>query len=207
MFGWFKKKKKQPDFKEIVSSLISFQLIPKYQTASKAFGALMTNNVAAGYVFGFHDCLLQRMGLYDQSNPSKARELIEDSYKNIFGSQAGFALFSKSISKQEDPEFKRGRMEGGNEADKFLSTKTPALGLGRILILNIEPENNTTNKNPISKLEVIIKNWPAEQSEAAVRCVKSILEGSDKFEKYFEQLTISQIKTVNEIIEEIENEA
>lgn len=64
---------------------------------------------------------------------------------------------------------------------------------------------HTGDKNPISKLQRIIQDWPDEQAEAAVRVVKCVLEGED-FEKYFSQLTVSQIKVVNEILEEIDNE-
>lgn len=206
MFGWLKKRKKNPGFKEIACELLTLQLVPKYQHASKAFGSLMTNDMAAGYVFGFHDCLLQRMKLYDFSNPNKAFELIEDSYKSIFGNQAGHMLFSKSVGMQDNSEFQNGRMEGGNEIDEFLSSKTPALGLGRMLVLGAKQTSGINENNPISRFEKKVQDWPAEQSLAAAKIIKSFVKGSGDSEKYFDQLTISQLEAVKVVLEEIEPE-
>jgi len=98
----------------------------------------MTNKRAAGYLFGFHDSLLQRLGLYDPSNKNNSVKLMERSYKNLFGEQTGFALFSRSLHFQDDPEFVEGRMNGGNEIVQYLKEKVPPLGLGRILILGMK---------------------------------------------------------------------
>ena len=120
------------------SGLIAAQLIPKYSNPKEAFGALMTNKRASGYLFGFHDSLLQRLGLYDPNNKETSVGLMERSYKNIFGEQAGYALFSSSLHSQDDPEFLEGRINGGNEIVQYLEEKVPPLGLGRILILGME---------------------------------------------------------------------
>ena len=63
---------------------------------------------------------------------------MERSYKNLFGEQAGYALFSSSLHSQDDPGFVEGRMNGGNEIVQYLEEKVPPLGLGRILILGME---------------------------------------------------------------------
>lgn len=120
------------------SGLISVQLMPKYSSPKEAFGALMTNKRASGYLFGFHDSLLQRLDLYDPSNKNDSVKLMEKSYKNLFGEQAGYALFSSTLHSQDDPVFVEGRMNGGNEIVQYLEEKVPPLGLGRILILGIE---------------------------------------------------------------------
>ncbi len=120
------------------SGLVAAQLMPKYSSTKEAFGALMTNKRAAGYLFGFHDSLLQRIGLYDPNNKGNSVGLMERSYKNLFGEQAGYALFSSSLHSQDDPEFVEGRLNGGNEIVQYLEEKVPPLGLGRILILGME---------------------------------------------------------------------
>jgi hypothetical protein len=38
-------------------------LLPKYSNPKQAFGDLMTNKRAAGYLFGLHDAMLQVSGL------------------------------------------------------------------------------------------------------------------------------------------------
>lgn len=123
----------QSQFLSAAENLLSIQLVPHYEKASKAFPAIMTNKVASGYVFGFHDALLQRLGLYTPGNKQSAQELIEKSYKNIFGEQAGYTLFSMSVNSQENEQFQKGRMNGGNEVVAYLEDKTPPLGLGRII--------------------------------------------------------------------------
>jgi hypothetical protein len=120
------------------SGLITAQLMPKYSSPKEAFGALMTNKKASGYLFGFHDSLLQRLSLHDSSNKNNSAELIERSYKNLFGEQAGYALFSRSLDSQEVPAFVDGRMNGGNEIVQYLEEKVPPLELGRILILGMD---------------------------------------------------------------------
>jgi len=119
----------------IASGLITAQLMPKYSSPKEAFGSLMTNKIASGYLFGFHDSLLQTVGLYDASNKASSLKIMERSYKNMFGEQAGYALFSSSLHSQDDRNFAEGRMNGGNEIIQYLKEKVPPLGLGRILIL------------------------------------------------------------------------
>ncbi|MFC7301094.1 hypothetical protein [Cognatiluteimonas weifangensis] len=125
-------------FLSTAGKLLSIQLLPKYSSAKEAFGSVMTNKRAAGYVFGFHDSLLQRLGLYNPANKDHATDLMERSYKQLFGEQAGFVLHSMSLNSQEDPEFVEGRMVGGNDLATYIDNKVPALGLNRILILGLE---------------------------------------------------------------------
>lgn len=120
---------------DTVEKLLAIQLMPKYASPKEAFGSVMTNKRAAGYVFGFHDSLLQRLQLVDPAKTAKGAALMEESYKRTFGEQAGFALYSMSAASQENPEFQEGRMNGGNEIVEYIERKVPALGLGRILIL------------------------------------------------------------------------
>jgi hypothetical protein len=125
-------------FISTVGALIAAQLLPKYSKAGDAFSALMTNQRAAGYVFGFHDALLHRLGLRDPMNRGPAASLIESSYRRLFGEQAGFVLFDKSVASQDDQLFHEGRMAGGNDLGEYLDAKVPPLGLGRMLILGME---------------------------------------------------------------------
>ena len=127
---------KKSIFLATVSDLIGAQLIPKFSYPKYAFGALMTNKRAAGYVFGFHDALLQRLGLDDSANKDHPPVLIDTSYKDIFGNQAGYALFSMSLSSQHDTAFRQGRASGGADLIDYLDKDIPPLGLSRILVLN-----------------------------------------------------------------------
>ncbi len=152
MFKWLKKKK-GPDIFSVLVKLLSLQLLPKYPNLKSSFGGLMTNNLAAGYVFGFHDSLIQNMGTYDPSKPEMILELIENNYQKIFGEQAGYVLFNKSIYAQNEPDFQRGRIEGGNELYEYITNKTPAFGLNRILILDLDVQTSSHEKNPLTGFE------------------------------------------------------
>lgn len=119
----------------IVEGLISAQLASGFSTPRESFGTLMTNKAALGYVFGFHDALLQHTGLYDSIDSDKSKKLIEKSYKNIFGEQSGYTLFSSSLNNQENTDFSDGRLVGGNDLFEFTKDKVPPVGLLRILFL------------------------------------------------------------------------
>lgn len=123
----------QVRFVTTVDQLITIQLLPKYQSPKEAFGAFMVNKRAAGYLFGFHDSLLQRLKLASEGNTKNGAELMSISYKRIFGEQAGYALYSTSVSSQQDPEFKEGLMSGGNDLIEYIDNKSPPLGLSLLL--------------------------------------------------------------------------
>lgn len=89
-------------------------------------------------MFGFHEAFAQSSGLLDVNNPALGLNLIETSYKRLFGDWGGTALFNMSKYLQKDADFHKGRMIGGNELVKFMDGKTQPLGLGRILILGLD---------------------------------------------------------------------
>jgi hypothetical protein len=109
----------------------------------------MTNKLAAGYVFGFHDSCFQAFGRLDPNDPKANLSLVQTSYQTIFGDQAGFALFRMSIASQEDSDFQIGRQSGGEEYMEFVQEKTPPLGLQRILLLDFDAAAvwRTLNRN------------------------------------------------------------
>lgn len=123
---------KEEVFKNTVSGLLSPQLTRDRSRPRDAFGALMTNKRAMGYVFGMHDAMLQALGL--RGNRDAAKNLMMDCYKELFGESAGFALLSTSLNTQDDPVFHKGRLQGGSELDGFLGEKARPEGLAAILL-------------------------------------------------------------------------
>jgi hypothetical protein len=148
----------------------------------------MTNKKASGYLFGFHDALIQKLGIIDSSNPS----IIEQSYKKIFGDSAGYTLYSASINSLDVEVFHKGRMDGGNEIVDYLDKNIPPLGLGRILILysenqelegveefskamlRLNPDSNEDNLRKIGK--TLISNYDSPYL-AALDAFITMLEG------------------------------
>lgn len=125
-------------FSSLIEDPLVLQLVPKFMSLREAFSSIMTDKKAAGYVFGFHDALAQRLGLVDATNATIGSKLIEFNYKNLFGAQAGFALFEMSVHHQKDPDFHKGRMIGRNELSEFIDKSTPPMGLNRILIFHLD---------------------------------------------------------------------
>jgi hypothetical protein len=111
--------------------------MPEYKHPREASSVLMTNKLAAGYLFGFHDSCFQTFGRLDRNDPETV-SVIQNSYQTIFGAWAGRALFEMSIASQKDSEFQIGRQSGGEEYMEFIQHKSPPLGLGRILILGFD---------------------------------------------------------------------
>ena len=75
---------------DLLEQLLSVQLILEHKHPREAFSTLMTNKVAAGYVFGFHDACFHIYGLIDPNNRAAGAEVLRTSYKRIFGDQTGF---------------------------------------------------------------------------------------------------------------------
>ena len=52
----------------LIEALLTAQLALEYERARDAFPVLMTNKLAAGYVFGFHDSCLLTFGRLDPND-------------------------------------------------------------------------------------------------------------------------------------------
>ena len=123
---------------DLIGKLIATQVSLEYETPKKAFGAIMKNKVASGYIFGFHDAMLQKFELVNESDIKNSALAIKQGYKKIFGEPSGYALYSMAMSMERDNDFQKGRMIGGNDLIDFFENKNPPLGLNRILFLNTD---------------------------------------------------------------------
>jgi hypothetical protein len=133
MFGLFKKKptnQKADKAISLINDQLTLQVVPSYKRLRDAFPVLMTNKLAAGYVFGFQDSCFQTFGLLDPKEHEAGSLLIRSSYQSIFGDEAGWALYEMSIDAQMDSEFDIGRQSGGEEFLEGIREKTPEFGLG-----------------------------------------------------------------------------
>jgi hypothetical protein len=124
---------------ETIEKHFTAQLSAEYKSPHDAFSSIITNKLAAGYIFGFHESFLQRFGLLDSNNPDEGLNLIQTSYQKLFRDFfGGGALFNMTKSFQDDPDFHKGRINGYNELVSFMESKIPPLGLGRNLILGLK---------------------------------------------------------------------
>lgn len=132
-----------------IEVILKAQLLPKFSEIKNSFPDIMTNKVAAGYVFGAHDGLLQVLDM--RVNLDITRDLVLKSYQRLFGKQAGFALYNMSISIESNPDFQKGRKEGGDEIFEYVEKGTMPLGLTRILFL--KSNNNSSSDSPTSTIK------------------------------------------------------
>jgi hypothetical protein len=123
---------------QLIERLLSVQLCLENKRPREAFSTLMTNKVAAGYVFGFHDACFQIFGLVDPDDRAAGMSVLNESYRQLFGEQAGLVLVRSSVGWQTDHEFAVGRQSGGEDFTTFKENGTPTLGLQRILSLGFD---------------------------------------------------------------------
>jgi hypothetical protein len=208
MFGFLKKKKlaKAPlvdAFISIITSLLTPQIGEQYQEPRELFGLLMTNKVALGYIFGMHDGLMQDRRMCSAEQQNNALSIIEDSYKGIFGGQAGFALFSTSISLQDDPDFLNGRMDGGEDVVDFTKHKKSPFCMTSILRRDSYRKNQDKD-DIVGKFECEMESWPREQRRSALFLMASTFaQHNEEIEKHSKELSKEYLHVTSRVIEEI----
>ncbi len=124
VFGFFKKK---PDngkaALEVMSTVLQVQLTLGGDGASTVSG----DNWALGYIFGFHDSVLQAFQVNDQV---KSMAIMAVSYRKLFGDQdIGAKLFRQCLDLQQNQTFMTGVFAGGGEGVAYLREGTPPMGL------------------------------------------------------------------------------
>lgn len=88
---------------------------------------LITDHYALGYVFGYHDAVLQTLKV---DNQTSCLAIMSVSYDTIFGGATNAVpLLRKSLDLQQDEVFRNGMMKGGREAIAFLREQKPSFGL------------------------------------------------------------------------------
>ncbi len=132
---------------DLIERLLSLQLVLSHKHPREAFSTLMTNKLAAGYVFGLHDACFQIYGLIDPNDRAAGLWMLIASYKRIFGDQAGFVLVDSSLRWQTDHEFAVGWQSGAEDFADFKMDGNPTLGLQRIISLgfNVSMVERTLN--------------------------------------------------------------
>jgi hypothetical protein len=121
---------------EIIEQLLSAQLMFEHKSIREFFPTLMTNRLAAGYVFGFHDACFQGYRLINATD--REAGLFRTSYERIFGEQAAFVLINSSLAWQTDHAFAVGRQRAGEDFEDFSTDGTPTLGLQHIVSLGFD---------------------------------------------------------------------
>lgn len=131
LFGLFRPK---PDATEIALNIIptAIQLQLGLADPSKTNAtSLISDNYALGYIFGYHDAVLQTLKV---DNQTSCLAIMSVSYDTIFGGATNAApLLRKTLDIQQDEIFRKGMMKGGRDAISFLREQKPPFGLSEWL--------------------------------------------------------------------------
>jgi hypothetical protein len=124
----------KPDAMEVAINVIptALQLQLSLADSSKTSAAsLINDSYALGYIFGYHDAVLQRLKVDDQTT---CLAIMAVSYDTIFGGvDNGAPLFRKSLDIQNDEMFRKGMIKGGGEAVAFFREEKIPFGLSEWL--------------------------------------------------------------------------
>ena len=125
-----KNQKKTKAALEVASRALTVQLT----LASANAKTVENDKFALGYLFGFHDGLLQALKV---SSQTEVLAIVAVSFDKLFGDQqTAAALLSKCLALQKDALFMKGMMTGGGEAVAFLKEEAPPMGLASHLQRN-----------------------------------------------------------------------
>lgn len=114
----------------VIPPMIQLQLKLALDKGSPA--NLLTDKYALGYIFGYHDAILQGLKV---DNQTTCLAIMAVSYDTIFGGVDNAApLFRKSLEIQNDETFRNGMIKGGGEAVAFFREKKTLMGLSKWLI-------------------------------------------------------------------------
>lgn len=138
VFGLFKKKEANrpaPSTNEniIDKAVVLLDLQLTLCRSQDGYLSSLDSKPVRGYLVGFFDCALQKLGHPVRSDEEFAMLLVHG-HSQLLSSDLGDTqrYTFASLRLQDDSDFARGQAEGGNECDGMLTGKTTrALGLAR----------------------------------------------------------------------------
>mgnify|MGYP001571781025 CR=1 FL=1 len=124
VFGLFKKKPdKGKGALEVIPNVLQVQLTLGGGGAT----SMSTDHWALGYIFGFHDGVLQALRVNDQT---ESMAIMAVSYQKLFGGpDVGAKLLRQCLDLQRNQTFMKGVFSGGGEAVSYLRDRIPPMGL------------------------------------------------------------------------------
>lgn len=119
----------KPSELEVVLSLVVPTIHLQTTLAASRYSpeALKDDNYALGYIFGYHDAILQGLKVDDQLS---IIGIMAISYESIFADQTvASRLLRKSLDSQHDSTFRNGVLKGGGEAISAVRSQQVPVGL------------------------------------------------------------------------------
>ena len=123
--------KKKPDRSKVALDVIPSVLQVQLTLGGGSAETVFADNWALGYIFGFHDGVMQAM----EVEQAESMAIMAISYIKLFDNHdSGAKLFRQSMDLQRNQIFMKGVFAGGQEAVEYLRDRKPPLGLSGHLL-------------------------------------------------------------------------
>jgi hypothetical protein len=111
---------------QVVSNILALQI----SLACAVPSAIRQDPFALGYVYGYHDRVLQMLGVSDRS---EGLAMMAAGYQNLFGERLGSTVLGDSVDLQGHPRFVKGAFQGEEDAGQYLHARKLSMGLASYL--------------------------------------------------------------------------
>jgi hypothetical protein len=111
---------------QAVSNILALQL----SLACTVPSSIREDPFALGYVYGYHDRVLQMLGVDDRD---EGLAMMAAGYRNLFGERLGSTVLGQSVDLQGHPRFLKGAFQGEEDAGQYLRARRLSMGLASYL--------------------------------------------------------------------------
>ena len=111
---------------QVVSNILALQI----SLASAVPSSIRRDPFALGYVFGYHERVLQMLGIEDRK---EGLAMMAAGYRSLFGEHLGTVVLGKCVDLQGHPRFVKGAFQGEEDAGQYLQGQRLSMGLASYL--------------------------------------------------------------------------
>ena len=107
---------------QVASNILALQI----SLACAVPSSISRDPFALGYVYGYHDRVLQVLGIEDQK---EGHAMMAAGYQKLFGEQLGSVVLGKCADLRGHPRFEKGAFQGEEDAGLYLRARRIPTGL------------------------------------------------------------------------------
>jgi hypothetical protein len=122
--------RKTSDRRHFATRAVSNILALQISLACAVPSAIRQDPFALGYVYGYHERVLQMLGVDDRS---ESLAIMAAGYRNLFGEHLGSTVLGDSVDMQRHPRFLKGAFQGEEDAGQYLRAHKLSMGLASYL--------------------------------------------------------------------------
>jgi hypothetical protein len=122
--------RKTSDRRHFATQAVSNILALQISLACAVPSAIREDPFALGYVYGYHDRVLQMLGVDDRG---ESLAIMAAGYRNLFGEHLGSSVLGDSVDMQGHPRFLKGAFQGEEDAGQYLRARRLSMGLASYL--------------------------------------------------------------------------